>query len=138
MINFFLRTIDQRSVSRIAFILVPVLCFANGCKSDVTISMNGNVPPAFKFKRGHVNYLEFFIVEEIPPENQGMSYMHQHTDKNVVVWQIWPKTSDDGRIDKLPVITYGEVPPGFSKKIPEQGAPPALIKEESTKLVDHP
>jgi hypothetical protein len=30
-------------------------------------------PLAFKFERGHVNYLDFFIVEEIAPENQGVA-----------------------------------------------------------------
>jgi hypothetical protein len=115
-------------MSAIPFIMVPVLCFANGCKSDVTITMNESVPPAFKFERGHVNYLEFFIVKEIAPENQSVSYMDQNIEKNVILWQIWPKTSESGRIDKLPMITYGQVLAGFSQKIPEQGPPPALVE----------
>jgi hypothetical protein len=138
LIKFFLQTIERRPVLAIAFIMVSVLCLANGCKYDVTISMNGNVPPAFKFERGHVNYLDFFIVEEIAPENHGVSYMNQSSDKNIVIWQIWPKTSDDGRIDKLPIITYGEVPGGFSQKYLTTTLPLLLLKEESTKLVDHP
>jgi hypothetical protein len=40
VIKFFLQTIERRPVLAIGFIMVPVLCFANGCKYHVTISMN--------------------------------------------------------------------------------------------------
>ena len=86
-----------------------------------------SLPPS-SLSVAHVNYLEFFIVKEIAPENQSVSYMAQNIEKNVVLWQIWPKTSESGRIDKLPKITYGGVLAGFSQKIPEHGPPPALVE----------
>lgn len=112
-------------------LILPLFCLAMACKSEVTISMNGNVPPAFTFQRGryaHVNYLDFFSVEEVAPENQKVPYMSQDPDQNRVIWQIWPKTTAEGRLDDLPTIVYGEVPPGFVQKIPEQGVTPALVE----------
>ncbi|HZI61789.1 MAG TPA: hypothetical protein VFD62_13825 [Pyrinomonadaceae bacterium] len=90
--------------------------------------MSSDIPPSFTFERGHVNYLDFFFVEEVAPENQNVPYTRQDPDKNVVVWQVWPKSSDDGRIDKLPAITYGKVPAGFVQKIPIDGAPATLVE----------
>jgi len=106
------------------------ICIAASCNSNVTISMNSNIPPAFTFKRGygHINYLDFFIVKEIALENQNLPYMSQNTDKNTILWQVWPKGTPEGRIDKLPIIIYGEVPVGFIQKVPEYGTPPALVE----------
>jgi hypothetical protein len=110
------------------FTIWSLFCTGASCNYDVRISLSSDVPPAFTFAKGHVEYLDFFVVKEIAPENQKLSYMRQDPDKNIVLWQIWPKTSADGRIDSLPTIVYGEVPHGFVQKVPERGLPPALIE----------
>jgi hypothetical protein len=127
MFKMLRKFIAEGLISKVVIIL-PLLCIAVSCKSDVTISMTSDVPPAFTFERGHVNYLDFFVVKEIAPENKNLSYIRQDTDKNIVLWQIWPKGSAEGRIDNLPTIVYGEVAPGFVQKIPEHGPPPALVE----------
>jgi hypothetical protein len=115
--------------SKASFVLL-FLCVAASCKSDVTISMSSNIPPTFTFERGHahVNYLDFFTVKEIATENQNLPYTRQNTDKNIILWQIWPKGTTEGSIDNLPTIIYGEIPPGFVQKVPDQGAPPQLVE----------
>jgi hypothetical protein len=122
------RKIKTRGLTRIGFMTVPLLFSAISCRSDVTISMTTDIPPVFSFERGHVNYLDFFMVKEIAPENQNLPYMRQDTEKNIVLWQIWPRTSADGRIDNLPTITYAQVPGGFVQKVPDEGAPAALVE----------
>lgn len=112
-------------------VMLFLLCISLSCKSDVTISMNSNVPPSFTFKRGrfaHVKYLDFFTVQEIASENQNLPYMRQDSDKNIMLWQVWPKGSQEGLIDHLPNIVYGVVPSGFVQKIPEHGTPPSLVE----------
>lgn len=109
-------------------LISSLFCTAGSCKYDVTISVSSDVPPAFAFESGHVNYLDFFVVKEIAPENQNVPYIQQDTDKNILLWQIWPNTSSDGRIDSLPTIVYGEVPSGFMQKIPERGSTRDLVE----------
>jgi hypothetical protein len=112
----------------LVLIVLAVVLPIVACQYEVTISMSSDIPPSFKFEKGHVNYLDFFVVKEVAPENQNVPYTRQDPDKNVVIWQIWPKTSDDGRIDKLPAITYGKVPAGFVQKIPNDVAPATLVE----------
>jgi hypothetical protein len=100
------------------------------CNSEITLSMNDNVPPTFSFSGdfSHVNYLDFFIVKEVATENLNVPYTEQNPQKNIVIWQIWPKGTSEGTLKELPPITYGVVPDGFTQKVPEKGHPPALIE----------
>lgn len=93
--------------------------------------MDGGVPPTFTFSRngGHVDYLDFFMVEEIAPENARVGRYEQDLKKNVPVWVVWPKGNSEGTLSNLPPITYGKVPDGFTQEIPAGGAaPPALVE----------
>ena len=40
-------------------VVLPVMA----CQYYVTISMSSDIPPSFTFEKGHVNYLDFFLVE---------------------------------------------------------------------------
>jgi hypothetical protein len=116
-------------LGRLVF-FVLLSCSVLSCTHDVTISMDASDPPTFSFGqvKTHVKYLEFFTVKEIAPENQNVPYVQQNTDKNIIIWQIWPKGKSEGQIEDLPPITYGVTPAGFIQKIPEHGAPPALVE----------
>lgn len=107
-----------------------LICLLVACESEVTISIDGGYPPVFRLERhsAHVNYLDFFIVKEVAPENQNVPYTKQNPDKNIILWQIWPKGTDEGTIRKLPPITYGKLPDGFVQKVPQSGEPPALME----------
>ncbi len=112
-------------------VIALLLCIGLSCKSDVTISLKSDLPPTFTFKRGrfaHVKYLDFFTVQEIVPENQNFPYMRQDSDKNIILWQVWPKGSQEGLIDHLPNIVYGVIPSGFVQKVPNDGPPPVLVE----------
>ena len=103
--------------------------FLMACSTDVTLSMDEGNPPTFKFARNfsEVNTLPFFDVIEVARENEKLPYHEQHFDKNVTLWRIVPDKVDTA-IDQLPAITYGQVPTGFSQKLPESGSPPALVE----------
>lgn len=115
----------------VKLLLSLMICFAiAACDSDIHLSINETVPPTFTFERNHseVNYLDFFLVQEISPENLTVPYSEQNSEKNHVVWQIWPKGTAEGTLSSLPPITYGKVPSGFTQKMPSEGSPPALVE----------
>ena len=45
-----------------------------------------------------------------------------------ILWEIWPREIESTDIRKLPHITYGRVPVGFTQKIPAKGAPTPLAE----------
>ncbi len=107
-----------------------VSCALLNCDSGVTVRMNNSVPPSFTFSQNdsHVDYLDFFVVTEIAPENVRVGRHEQNQKKNVTIWVIWPKGNSEGTISNLPPITYGKVPEGFTQEIPAEGAPPPLTE----------
>ena len=69
----------------------------------------------------------FFLVSEIPPENQVPS-ARQNPDRNIELWEIEP---DQGTVDiasSWPEIVYGKVPHGFRQKTPTRGDAPRLLE----------
>ena len=73
--------------SRIKLLVLLLVLFflpsLTSCNSDVTMKMNGSIPSSFRFERNfsEVDNLLFFLVEEIPPENQGVPYLKQAFEK---------------------------------------------------------
>jgi len=108
-----------------AIILASLLCSA-ACEIDTSISINENVPPTFSFSGS--GYMTFFIVKEIAPENQNVSDVEQNSDRNNVIWWIWPNQEVDKPMSKLLPITYGEIPEGWNQREPKNGNPPNLIE----------
>jgi hypothetical protein len=118
-------------MSFIKLLLTLVIsCALMSCGSGVTVRMNDSVPPSFTFSQNgsHVDYLDFFVVTEIAPENLRVGRHEQDQKKNVTIWVIWPKGTSEGTISNLPPITYGIVPEGFTQETPAKGAPPALAE----------
>jgi hypothetical protein len=102
-----------------------------GCKTNITLSMDGHDPPRFKFDRhwSEVNAFPFFIVKELHPDNEKAQFADQHDEKNTVLWKIVPKPASRGAgIDDLPTITYGELPIGFQQEVPNIGQPSRLVE----------
>lgn len=109
-------------VLRFLTVLVLVVVTAS-CKS-LTISINDTNPPVFTFSAGQFaeccDHLSFLMVWEVPTEGGIMS------KEAKVIWKISPDLGTDNSANKLPRITYGEVPSGFTQIIPEVGPPPRL------------
>jgi hypothetical protein len=112
-------------VGRLACLLftlaIPLLI---GCEVDMTLSIDGKNPPTFTLD-GSGN-LAFFMVREIVPENQVLPRNDRISDKNILLWKIWPEGPARVRISKLPPITYGRIPENFEQTLPVQGTPPTL------------
>lgn len=96
-----------------------VLLLVSGCKS-LSISVNDSNPPVFSFAAGQFaeccDHLAFLVVAEVPAAG----------DQEKVVWKIQPRPGTDNSAQRLPRITYGQVPPGFEQVIPSTGTAPAL------------
>lgn len=110
-------------------ILLLLAILVSACfEEDMTVSLDQDIPPTFRLS-GSGN-LAFFSVSEVAQENQHRIPFERDSNKDTVLWQIWPNglTSDAKVIRRLPPITYGSVPAGFVQKIPEDGHPPGLIE----------
>lgn len=117
----------QRPVSSIlslAALFVSVITFL-GCERDMSIKADEKNPPSFLLS-GSGNLMSFAVME-VPPENQTQT-IQRSSDSNILLWEIEP-TNADNKIRRLPVITYGKVPPGFAQKFPADGSrPPPLVE----------
>jgi hypothetical protein len=109
-------------------VVIAALVFSACYEQDMTISIDDQNPPTFKLS-GSGN-LTFFGVWEVALENQRRLPSERDEGKDTVLWQIWPSNlGRDARvIRRLPPITYGSLPTGFTQKIPERGHPPVLIE----------
>jgi hypothetical protein len=116
------------SASKTILLLIPLCIFTACYEEDMTVSVTEHIPPTFKLS-GSGN-LAFFSVSEVANENQQRIPFERDSDKNTVLWQIWPDglTPEARVIRRLPAITYAVVPPGFIQKIPSEGAPSALVE----------
>lgn len=112
--------VHARFVATVVLSLAVTFALIGCDEPNVRVSLNNDAGPGFAFSGS--GYLDFFAVLEIAPDNESTSGQPK---KNRVLWQIWPKSSAEGRLPLSP-ITYGMVPPGFVQKIPENGAPPKL------------
>jgi hypothetical protein len=102
----------------------------SGCGEPPTIHVDGKVPPTFHFTGSHFaehKHLHFFIVSEVGVANQNRPSDERESNADKTIWQIWPDSWEQGELENLPVITYGQVPKGWTQKIPLQGAPSAFV-----------
>lgn len=108
--------------------LLAALVLLTACEIDMTVAVDGQNPPTFKLS-GSGN-LHFFLVSEVAPQNLRRPPIERNSDKDTVLWEIRPNnlSFEDKRIRKLPPITYGKVPQGFTQKIPVRGEPPPLVE----------
>ncbi len=117
-----------KSAERTSLMLILFLLFTvtlNACfERDLSIAIDGKNPPTFALS-GSGN-LNFFVLMEVPPENQKQT-VQRSSDSNTILWKISP-TNTDNSIRKLPPITYGKVPFGFTQQVPTSGEPPALVE----------
>ncbi len=111
---------------RILWFAAIVLVLSSSCDLSPKIHLDGGNPPRFSFTGRE--YLEFFVVTEIAPENQNIPFSHQDTDKNKILWWVFPTDTSAGMVQNLSPITYGVVPPKFVQKTPAEGSPPALVE----------
>jgi hypothetical protein len=91
---------------------------------DLKVSVDGKIPPTFNLS-GSGN-LNFFVVMEVPPQNQTQK-VQRSSDNNIVLWKIAPRNIENS-IRKLSPITYGRLPVGFAQLVPSNGEPTALIE----------
>lgn len=107
--------------SRIWLAMWALVLVGAGC-STLTISINDSNPPVFRFSAGQLaeccDHLAFLTVSEVPAGGSS--------PERKIIWQIWPVSGTDNSAKGLPPITYGQVPPGFEQKIPNDGPPPML------------
>ncbi len=92
-----------------------------GCEEHpYKISINGEIPPAFKVKtNGSLYFVR--IVKSPAPESE--IYPNE-----AGIWQIEP---DKKKVVTYPYpeIKYGVVPDGFIQKVPQDGSAPAALTE---------
>jgi len=119
----------RKLLSLMKLAVVVQLLLLDACSGNITISVDKQLPPTFTFSRNfaELDYLPMFYVSEVDPENVKIPYTKERKD-NKMIWQITPKTAENGEIDQLPPIVYGIVPSGFKQLVPELGSPPQLVE----------
>lgn len=110
---------SKRRILKLATVVLSVIAFLC-CETDMSVETDGKNPPSFSFS-GSGNLISFAVME-VPPENQKQT-IQRSSDANLLLWEIVP-TNADNKIRRLPVITYGKLPPGFIQKFPADGAAP--------------
>jgi len=109
-----------RRIKLLAIRLLLISTLVSGmssCERDLRIEIDEANPPTFKLTGS--GQLVFLHIMEVP-----LGGRPSFGDKKL--WEIRPNTSE--RIWKLPKITYGKVPEGFTQVIPENGEPPPLVE----------
>jgi hypothetical protein len=100
--------------------LVPsllILVITTGCERDMRIKIDGKNPPTFTLSgSGNLVFLSLGEVHNNNPPPLGVPDL----------WKIRP--NGNNKISKLPNITYGIVPDGFTQVIPASGTPPPLVE----------
>jgi hypothetical protein len=95
-----------------------ILAVPTGCERDTRIKIDGKNPPTFTLSgSGNLVFLSLGEVRNNKPPLLGAPDL----------WKIRPNDSHN-KISRLPSITYGIVPEGFTQVVPESGAPPPLIE----------
>ena len=102
-------------------VVAVIFLFIGGfiaCEKAMTIAVTRDSnPPSFKLSGS--GRLLFFSVSEVPDADTPSS-------EGSAIWQIRP--TDEDLISKLPEITYGVAPVGFSQTKPKTGVPPPLAE----------
>ena len=104
---------------QLRFLLLLLFVVANtSCdEPHVTIAIDDQVPPSFKFEgQGATPFLVVYELSSAEPQDNS---------EGKVIWDIRPNDLAHARVPLGP-IRYGTVPEGFTQKIPQEGAPPAL------------
>src|SRR5438874_9333958 len=114
----------KNSLLRSIIILLPMVTFLS-CERDMSIDLDGKNPPSFSLSGS--GGLVSFGITEVPPQNQTRA-AQRRSETNLPLWSILP-TMADNSIRRLPTITYGKVPPGFSQQFPVDGSSPAPLVE---------
>jgi hypothetical protein len=107
----------------------PIMLVALLACHPLRASLKQTQPPSFQFDSGIsecCNFLTFYRVEEVAPENQNVDWLQSKPKDNTVLWLISSEGDNSGRVPRL--ITYGKVPTGFVQKIPLSGEPPPLVE----------
>lgn len=115
----------QATVSFLRLTVFLVLLTFLACEVDMSIEIDGKNPPSFSLSGS--GGLISFGVTEVPPDNQTQR-IQRKSDANLPLWSILPAMTDNS-IKRLPVITYGKVPPGFTQQFPADGSAPAPLVE---------
>ena len=111
-------------------LLLSVSMFISCYEEDMTVKVGGGITPTFNLKGS--GQLVFFNVTEVDPENVNRVPFERDSREDKILWQIAPTslTREQRVIRKIPPITYGVLPEGWTQRIPQQGTPPTL--EEGT------
>jgi hypothetical protein len=128
----------QTQKLRVAFwhtaLYMGLVCVAmtSGCsfEVDTSVSINQSNPPTFKLS-GSGNLYWFDVIEDIP-ENNVSDPM-----KERFLWKIDPITPGP-KVWRVPPITYGKVPPGFTQTVPADGSPPPALVAGKTYIAAAP
>jgi len=104
-----------------------LIVFICSCNRQPVATIDGKQPPAFEFR--HYGKLSSVTVYEIIPRdkdsyNKGKLHYPLVSD-TLTLWKLEPDPNV-GTGDGVQMIYYGQVPPGFIQKYPNEGPPPAL------------
>jgi hypothetical protein len=101
--------------------LLVLVSVCSACEWDTTVRLKDSNPPQFRLSgSGKLAMLRMVgqQVRSTPPSDAS------------VVWEIAPREGQFGGtgVGILGSITYGEIPPGYLQKYPEEGKPPPLVE----------
>jgi len=111
-------------------LLLLLIAFVASCNKILSVSIDEKVPPSFTFDGSRFaeccNYLQYFAVMEETSEDTHPMFNADPSIKHKILWKIEHKDSSKGKIQNLPIITYGKVPDGWQQTIPYSGEPSPL------------
>jgi hypothetical protein len=80
-----------RRLKRIKLALALVALNTLAACHPLRASIGESVPPSFTFSSGLsecCDFLTFFMVEEVPPENQTVHWLQSKPRENIVLWPL--------------------------------------------------
>jgi hypothetical protein len=112
---------------RIVLMVMAVTIIAGACaqEPDLHLDFKNETPPSFSFSGRSV--ATKFEVQELP-QSKPLSKIDPYSVKGEIIWII--STSSRLKAGNWPVVTYGELPIGFSQPIPKSGRPPKLTEDK--------
>lgn len=103
-------------------LLLVASCFLSACETDTRVSISEpKNPPTFKLS-GSGRLSELIVVGPFASVEDLESYK---PDVHAI-WKISPLRYDELSVQRVPPITYGVVPQGFTQGTPASGSPPPL------------
>jgi hypothetical protein len=114
--------IGTRSIVIRLLVLSAASCFLGACEVDTRVSISEpKNPPTFKLS-GSGRLAELIVVGPFASAEDLDSYK---PDVHAI-WKISPLRYDELPVRRVPPITYGVVPQGFTQGKPASGPPPPL------------